>query len=338
MAQLNFNAQNVEPRKAFEPVPGGWYSGFISASESKPTSAGDGSYLMLELTISEGPYQGRKLFDRLNLNNKNPVAVEIAYATLSAICHATGVIQVQDSVQLHNIPLDFKASVRPADGQYEASNDVKGYKAYGTGGKDNTPASQQGFANGGGNAPQAGFNPAVGSGMAPAGGFNPNAGFNPGGGNPNFQNPNAGTAMAQGGFTQPQNSAPAVAHNPVAHNPNGGYQQPQNQQPQYQQPQNAQPQYQQPDQGGAPQGFQQNNFAPSAAHPMNSSTPAGTNAQSPNPGFAQPQQNFQQPTANGGNPNSNGMATGNPVGGPAPSAGANPASPPWGQQFGQPNQ
>jgi hypothetical protein len=133
MAQLNFDASQVAPSEALEAIPAGWYNAQMTASEMKPTSDGTGAYLQAEFTVLSGDYAGRKLFDRINLQNKNPVAVEIGYKTLSAICHAVGVIQVQDSQQLHGRPLQLKVSLRAAgpgaDGKhYEASNEVKGYK------------------------------------------------------------------------------------------------------------------------------------------------------------------------------------------------------------------
>jgi hypothetical protein len=137
-AQLNFDASTVAPAAALDPIPAGWYDVHITDSEAKPTGAGTGFYLELEMEVLNGPYAGRKVFDRLNLHNPNPVAVEIAYKTLSAICHATGVIQVADSAQLHNRPMQAKVAMRAAgpgkDGQnYEASNEVKGYKGVGQG-------------------------------------------------------------------------------------------------------------------------------------------------------------------------------------------------------------
>jgi hypothetical protein len=134
MAQLNFDASQVAPSEALEAIPAGWYNAQMTASGMKPTSDGTGAYLQAEFTVLSGDYAGRKLFDRINLQNKNPVAVEIGYKTLSAICHAVGVIQVQDSQQLHGRPLQLKVSLRAAgpgaDGKhYEASNEVKGYKA-----------------------------------------------------------------------------------------------------------------------------------------------------------------------------------------------------------------
>ena len=133
MAQLNFDASQVAPSEVLEAIPAGWYNAQMTASEMKPTPDGTGTYLQAEFTVLSGDYAGRKLFDRINLQNKNPVAVEISYKTLSAICHAVGVIQVQDSQQLHGRPLQLKVSLRAAgkgaDGKhYEASNEVKGYK------------------------------------------------------------------------------------------------------------------------------------------------------------------------------------------------------------------
>lgn len=155
MAQLNFNAATVAPAEAPEAIPAGWYNARVTASEMKPTSDGSGAFLQLEMTILDGEYANRKLFDRINLQNKNPVAVEIGYRQLSAVCHATGVIQVQDSQQLHGIPMKVKVSLRPAgpgaDGKYyEASNEIKGYKNIndGAGGAQasSMPPQPQGFS------------------------------------------------------------------------------------------------------------------------------------------------------------------------------------------------
>jgi hypothetical protein len=134
MALLNFDSTNVKPLEANEPIPAGWYMVHMTASKMKPTEAGDGAYLACEFTVLEGQFTARKLFTNLNLQNKNPAAQEIAYRALSAICHAVGVIQVADSAQLHNRPLQIKVSLRPAglggDGKnYEASNEVKGYRS-----------------------------------------------------------------------------------------------------------------------------------------------------------------------------------------------------------------
>ncbi|ANO57479.1 multimodular transpeptidase-transglycosylase [Vibrio phage vB_VhaS-tm] len=131
MAGLNFNATNVAPQQAFENLAPGWYTVKMVESEMKPTSAGTGSYLECTFEVlAPQQFAGRKLWDRLNLNNPNEKAVEIAYQTLSAMCHATGVMQVQDSQQLHNLPMDAKVGLSKPTEQYpEPRNEIKGYRA-----------------------------------------------------------------------------------------------------------------------------------------------------------------------------------------------------------------
>ena len=124
-----FNAAEVEPQGSFEPIPAGWYTAMITDSEFKPTKNGNGEYLQLRLDVIEGEHEGRVLFDRLNLNNPNQTAVEIAQRQLSAICRAVGVMTPQDSNDLHDRPLKVKVSIRPAGNGYEASNEVKAYEA-----------------------------------------------------------------------------------------------------------------------------------------------------------------------------------------------------------------
>jgi Protein of unknown function (DUF669) len=127
MAKLGttFDASNVDPTMPFEALPPGHYLVQIVASEMRPTKDGAGQYLWLELDVLEGEYQSRTLFDRLNLVNPNPTAVEIAQRTLSAICHAIGKMQVQDSDELHLIPMMVDVKVRPPKNGYDASNRVR---------------------------------------------------------------------------------------------------------------------------------------------------------------------------------------------------------------------
>jgi hypothetical protein len=112
MANLGstFDASTVEPNRPPELLPPARYVVQIVASEMRVTKDGHGQYLWFEMDILEGPYQGRKLFEQLNLVNANAQTVEIARRNLSAICHAVGKMQVQDSEELHLIP--FIADVR----------------------------------------------------------------------------------------------------------------------------------------------------------------------------------------------------------------------------------
>ena len=129
-AVLNFDASQVAPDTgAQDALPAGWYDVVMEASEMKPTKDNSGAYLECKLNvIAPQNFQGKKIYTRLNLRNANATAQEIGYKQLSAICHAVGVLQVADSAQLHNIPFKVKLKLRPAEGQYEASNEVTAYK------------------------------------------------------------------------------------------------------------------------------------------------------------------------------------------------------------------
>lgn len=135
MAQLGgmFDATQVEPQGDYSPIPPGDYTVQIVSSQMAETANRNGHMLKLELEILEGEHAGRRLYDRLNLDNPNRQAVEIAQRTLSAICHAIGRLSVQDSEELHMQPMTAVVSVKEAstgrDGkQYGASNEIKTYK------------------------------------------------------------------------------------------------------------------------------------------------------------------------------------------------------------------
>lgn len=129
-AVLNFDASQVAPDTgAQDALPAGWYDVLMEASEMKPTKDNSGAYLECKLNvIAPQQFAGKKIYTRLNLRNANATAQEIGYKQLSAICHAVGILQVADSAQLHNIPFKVKLKLRPAEGQYEASNEVTAYK------------------------------------------------------------------------------------------------------------------------------------------------------------------------------------------------------------------
>lgn len=127
MANLNgFNASTIEPSENFEPIPAGKYLAVITASETKSTKSGTGSYLELTFQIIDGAYKSRLLWARLNLNNPNELTVKIARSELSAICRAVGVMEPKDSSELHNLPLLITVKQK-TDDNGEVRNEIKGY-------------------------------------------------------------------------------------------------------------------------------------------------------------------------------------------------------------------
>lgn len=112
---------------SFEPIPAGWYIGQITKSEIKENSKKTGSFLSLEFTIVEGEYAKRKVFANLNLVNPSQVAVEIAQKELATICEACGIDAIEDSDELHGIPIGIKLKIKVASGDWPARNEITNY-------------------------------------------------------------------------------------------------------------------------------------------------------------------------------------------------------------------
>ncbi len=128
MATLNFDATTVAPATAYAPLPAGTYMCIAEDSEIKPTNSGEGKYLQITWKVIEGEHSGRLVWERLNIDNPKQATVEIAYKTLSSICHAVGKAQISDSAELHGIPVNVKLIVRDS-AQFGATNDIRGYSA-----------------------------------------------------------------------------------------------------------------------------------------------------------------------------------------------------------------
>lgn len=132
MANLGgvFNAETVEPKGTYEPLPVSKYKAAIVDSEFKTTRSGDGRYLNLKFEVIDGEYKGRNLWALLNLDNPNPKAVEIAQRELSAICRAVNKLHVSDSSELHHLPMIVDVKIEVSE-QYGPKNVIKGYEALG---------------------------------------------------------------------------------------------------------------------------------------------------------------------------------------------------------------
>jgi len=155
MAKLNFDATQIDPATSYDVIPKGEYLAAAVSSEMKTTKSMTGQYLQLSFEILEGKFKGRRVFERLNIQNANKDAEEIAQRTLSALCHALGILQVDESEQLHDIPVLISLGIEEGKGDYGPSNRILGYSSAG-----NTPASapvvaQASAAKAGGAAPWA---------------------------------------------------------------------------------------------------------------------------------------------------------------------------------------
>lgn len=114
----------------FEPIPAGWYEAELIKSELKSTKAKDGKYLSFCFKVIDGDCDGRMIWTNLNIVNKNETAVAIAQGDLKAICESVGFSgELEDTEDLHNIPLAIKVSLKEETAQWPAKNEIKGYKS-----------------------------------------------------------------------------------------------------------------------------------------------------------------------------------------------------------------
>jgi hypothetical protein len=136
MANLSFLGHiEAAPGVDYTPIPSGDYVARITDSEMKATSDNRGQYLSLTHEILDGPYKGRFIWARLNLDNPSAQTVEIAQRQIAQICHAIGISTVpQDSMQLHNKPMVIRVEFQPAGPDRKGrmrqkdSNEIKSWK------------------------------------------------------------------------------------------------------------------------------------------------------------------------------------------------------------------
>lgn len=135
MAQFNFDTNTVEKRESnFDLLPAGWYTAQVTESDIVALKSGNGRAVKLTFEILQEGYRGRKVWSQLNVQHTNPQAEQIAQQQLRELCDSVGIVRMQDTVELHNKPVQIKVKVRKSDNpQYEDSNDITGFKAAGNG-------------------------------------------------------------------------------------------------------------------------------------------------------------------------------------------------------------
>jgi Protein of unknown function (DUF669) len=132
MTQFTFNAGDfVAPpssQRVRGPLPKGNYAVIVLDSVIKATNKNDGQYIELTMQVIEGPYAGRRHWERLNVSNPSKQAEEIAKARLQSICQAVGVPSMTDTGQLHDKPFSVTLDIDRKD---ETRNRMVGAQSIG---------------------------------------------------------------------------------------------------------------------------------------------------------------------------------------------------------------
>lgn len=122
-----FNANDHDKMGDFSPIPAGEYLAHITGSDLIDNKAKTGKFLKLDFKILSGPHKDRNVWARLNIVHPNSQTVEIAQKELATICAAVGLVRITDSSELHGKPMMIKVTVKPGDGQFLDSNEIKNY-------------------------------------------------------------------------------------------------------------------------------------------------------------------------------------------------------------------
>lgn len=122
---LGFNVDDVEV-SAFDIIPDGVYAFSVIKVRVDPTKDSTGKRLNVELAIDSGPYEGRRVFDGLNIRNKNPKAEAIGREQCAALFKSCGV-GGNDASALVGCSGKMKLGTQPEQNGFEARNVVKRY-------------------------------------------------------------------------------------------------------------------------------------------------------------------------------------------------------------------
>ena len=118
-----FDTGSVEPQGDFPVLPPGNYPVLIENAEVKATKKGDGHYIKLTMSVVDGPYKNRKLWDQINIQNPGQQCVEIGLRCLAALGQAIGLASINATEQL--LDQVCIAHVKVKDGQ----NQIRTYSA-----------------------------------------------------------------------------------------------------------------------------------------------------------------------------------------------------------------
>lgn len=141
-----FNIDELPESSTPLAMPAGWQVFQIKEAEVKATKNGNGQYIKLRMDVITGDYEGRVLFENINVRNQNEVAERIGRQQLGEIMRACGVASLSNTDQLIGGTLMAKLAVKKDDqyGDEEGNvNVVKAYKAL-----DGSPAPQPNGSNG----------------------------------------------------------------------------------------------------------------------------------------------------------------------------------------------
>lgn len=131
MGNLGFTLTEEDYKNNYSPLPAGEYPVVVTDTEIKPTKEGTGKFVKVTHQVVDGPYNGKFIVNNINIQNPNPVAVEISKKTLAKIEKALGlpVGGLQNHEQMRGVPVRVHLTVKQDD-KYGPGNEIKNYLPY----------------------------------------------------------------------------------------------------------------------------------------------------------------------------------------------------------------
>lgn len=126
---MSFSFKPTEADKqpsSFDPIPAGWYTCQIESAEYQTNM--EKAAVKLKLRVLGPSHGNRVIFARFNVKNPNQETVRIARQQLFQLTTALGMTGFDNPAELNNRVVDCKVTVKPANGDFDASNDVKSYR------------------------------------------------------------------------------------------------------------------------------------------------------------------------------------------------------------------
>lgn len=115
------------------PLPPGNYNVVIEKAEVKPTKAGNGEMIKVQLKVLDGACAGRSIFEQFNIRNPNPEATQIGLGQLKGMLKSFGFPnpnQLGSCTDMIGLKGSVSTKIEESPG-YDPQTKVKAYRPMG---------------------------------------------------------------------------------------------------------------------------------------------------------------------------------------------------------------
>jgi hypothetical protein len=128
MVKLDWNTEEYEDDRGFEPVPEGIYTLKAVDAELKETKNGTGELIKVQFKVVEpSDYKNRVIFVNYNVVNASSEAERIGRSQLASWARACGKPNITDTDKLLDRPFQARVDVQEGSGGYGPQNRIRSY-------------------------------------------------------------------------------------------------------------------------------------------------------------------------------------------------------------------